>query len=167
MEWIPQSVYPLCFNCCSHFPCERYLRGDLPTVSLYQLVGCEVGRPIEAESCGINRFLLAIPGTAFQKILLSPFLSINPHMLKRETEECVGWRANRARAGDGGMLWWDPPLDTAAFSACVNKTSLNCLIILCKLRDQGTYWKPPSKHSAECVSVFKPSLLSPHALVQT
>lgn len=39
------------------------------------------------------------------------------------------------------------PQDTAAFSACVNKASLNCLIILCKLWDQGTLWK----HSAECV----------------
>ncbi len=72
-----------------------------------------------------------------------------------------------AEEGNGGVwwvkgrwgLWWDfPPHDTAAFSACVNKASLNCLIILCKLRDQGTYWKPPSKRSAECVSlahVFK------------
>lgn len=58
----------------------------------------------------------------------------------------------------GRPLMGFSPHDAAALSACVNKASLNCLIILCKLRDQGTYRKLASKHSAECVSlahVFK------------
>lgn len=150
MEWIPQSVYSLCHNCCPVFPVKDIW---------------EVGRPTEAESCAINRFLLASPGMAFQKRLFFPLL-INPHMLRRETEECGGWRADRAQAGGvvgkEGKEGRDPP---PPLSACINKTSLNCLIILCKLRDQGTYWKPPSKHCAECVSVIKPSFLSPHVLI--
>lgn len=79
-------------------------------------------------------------------------LVINPHMLRRETGECGGWWVG-GEASDGIF-----PHDAAAFSACVNKASLNCLIILCKLRDQGTYWKLASKHSAWSVSlahVFK------------
>lgn len=55
------------------------------------------------------------------------------------------------RGCEGGGLWWDFPLhDTAAFSACVNEASLTCLIILCKLQDQGTYRKPSAM---QCVSV--------------
>lgn len=71
--------------------------------------------------------------------------------------------------GRWGGFWWDfPPHDTTAFSACVNKASLNCLIILCKLRDQGTYWKPPS--SAQCRVRLWPtsseaSPLPTHALI--
>lgn len=55
------------------------------------------------------------------------------------------------RGCEGGGLWWDFPLhDTAAFSACINEASLTCLVILCKLQDQGTYRKPSAM---QCVSV--------------
>lgn len=80
------------------------------------------------------------PGNPWQgEAIKTSFLSI--HICWGGKRGCAvrGWRG----------LWWDfPPHDTAAFSACVNKASLNSLIILCKLQDQGTYWKHATKCSA-------------------
>lgn len=65
------------------------------------------------------------------------------------------WWVKGSRVLGAKMLWRDhsPSRDTATLSARMNKASLNCLIILCKPWDQGTYWKPPPKRGAECALV--------------
>lgn len=145
----------VCIHCAltaAPFSLWRYLGGDLLAVPLQQPAGSEAGRPTRARSCGINRFLLAIPGTVMQGRLFFFPLLLSIHILRREMGECGGWRA-------GGGIPSEPPHDTAAFSVCVNKPSLNYLIILCKLRDQGTYWKAASKpvQSVSLAQVFKSS----------
>lgn len=160
MEWIPQSVHSLSFNWLPVF-----LVNDIWDASprRFSVAAGRMWNWQTNESCGINRFLLAIPGTEMQKRLL---FVINSHMLRRETGESGGWRAGYVGVA---LMGFPPPHDTAAFSACVNKASLNCLIILCKLWDQGTYWKSASKHSAECVSGprLQKLLFYPNILFQT
>lgn len=159
MEWIPQSVYSLSFNWRPGFPVNDIWEAtSSQPLCRSRQDAMLAGRP---ERRALERTDSSRQSLAPCCRKHSSFLVISPYMLKKEMGE---YRRERGGCSGGAFL---PQKSTAVFSACVNKARLNCLIILCNLWDQGIYWKPPSKRSAERLWPTSPEdpLLPPHALI--
>lgn len=141
MEWIPQYMYFLRFKCCPVFPLNDIWEATSQQLFCSCQLGCEAGRPTRA---------------------VEQTNSSRQSMAKKRKQDFLACYQSTYAEGDGGVWWvgsrWAevsdgifPSITLLLLSACVNKASLKCLIILCKLQDQRTYERLPI---SVCVGLY-------------